>query len=212
MEEHGFSLARRGFEMFLRKIIPVIGVVALSLGVIAEPQASASIENSEVETSLEGDSVAPIRYVKADSPEQARQILNHGGVGVQPYAVNVKYGPCTLKPSQVHVRTRTGDGDARIIGFKPETFCERKVESIKHESTLKYKYYAWWRDAPLAHGVPTRIGNVGEARLTQRNIEFHCNGLVDSTFIGHTVGTIVDGGETYYASVDTDVFKEACKV
>lgn len=65
---------------------------------------------------------------------------------------------------------------------------------------------------PLKFGVPTRSGNRGVASLEQRNVEFHCNGLVDTSFIGHTAWAIVANGETYYAAVNTNVIQNRCKV
>lgn len=127
-------------------------------------------------------------------------------------ALRKQYGPCELIPTNVHVRTRTGDGDARIIGFKPVTRCSQRVESIKHESKLKYQYFNWWLDAPLKKGVPTISQNRGQAKLEQKNVEFQCNGLVETNFIGYTKGTIVANGKTYYAQVSTDLFREACRV
>ena len=96
--------------------------------------------------------------------------------------------------------------------FKPVTRCSHPVDSIKHESKLKYQYWTVWRDAPLKSGVPTRSYNRGQSKLEQKNIEFHCNGLVDTNFIGSTTGTIVDDGKTYTATVNTKPFREACKV
>lgn len=126
-------------------------------------------------------------------------------------AVSKSYGPCTLYPRNVHVRTGK-PSEGKVIGFKPVTQCEHAVESIRHESRLKYKYYLWFRDAPLAGGVPTVSQNRGVARLEQKNIEFKCNGDVDTNFVGNTAGTIVSGGRTYGAEVNTKIFREACKV
>ncbi|WJY72558.1 hypothetical protein CAURIC_04555 [Corynebacterium auriscanis] len=193
-----------------RKVFTTIWVAALGVCLATAPQvAAAPVGSAQGPEDLSG---VAVRYVKSRTPEEAQRILDQRSNGFQPYAIEEKYGPCTLYPRNVHVRTKTGDGDAEIIGFKPKTECSQPVESIKHESTLKYKYYAWWRDAPLKFGVPTRSGNRGVARLEQRNVEFHCNGLVDTTFIGHTVGTIVANGETFHAAVNTDVFRNRCRV
>lgn len=193
-----------------RKVFTTIGVAALGMCLATTPQATAAPVGS---TQQPDDlSQVAVQYVKSRTPEEAQRILDQHSKGFQPYALQEVYGPCKLIPQNVHERTKTGDGDAEIIGFKPVTECSQPVESIRHESTLKYKYYAWWRDAPLKFGVPTRSGNRGVARLEQKNVEFHCNGLVDTTFIGHTVGTIVANGETFHAAVNTDVFKDRCEV
>ncbi|RAV32004.1 hypothetical protein DLJ54_05450 [Corynebacterium heidelbergense] len=144
-----------------------------------------------------------VRYV-LDGSDQPQ------GLG-EKQLITERYGPCTLSPSVVHVRTGT-PSEGKVIGFKPFTQCDRPVESISHESRLKYEYYLWWRDAPLAGGVPARSSNSDESRLEQRSIEFHCNGDVDTNFIGNTVGTVVAAGRTYHAAVNTPLFREACKV
>lgn len=164
--------------------------------------AEASTDPASVEQSGENSVYTRVEKLEDDSSAPA----------AQPYAVTPDYGPCVLKPTEVHVRTKTGDGDARIIGFKPVTECSHPVDSIKHESKLKYQYWTVWRDAPLKSGVPTRSYNQGQSKLEQKNVEFQCNGLVDTNFIGSTTGTIVDDGKTYTATVNTKPFREACKV
>ncbi|WCZ36102.1 hypothetical protein CHEID_02690 [Corynebacterium heidelbergense] len=55
-------------------------------------------------------------------------------------------------------------------------------------------------------------GNQGQSKYEQRNIEFRCNGDVNTTFIGNTKGNVVSNGETFHASANTKVFEEACRV
>ena len=175
----------------------------LALAIALTPSvAEASTVPASVEQSGESGVYTRVEKLEGDS----------GAPAAQPYAATPDYGPCVLEPTEVHVRTKTGDGDARIIGFKPVTKCSRPVTSIKHESKLKYQYWMVWKDAPLKSGVPTRSYNQGQSKLEQKNIEFRCNGLVDTNFIGTTTGTIVDGDKTYTATVDTEPFREACKV
>lgn len=193
-----------------RKIFATVGVTAFTVGFVTiPPSTAASVGEGDMSGAL---SEVAVQYVQSDSPEEAQRILNQASLGIQTLPVVERYGPCTLIPRNVHVRTKTGDGDAEIVGFKPETKCSQPVESIEHESTLKYKYYTMWLDAPLKYGVPTRSGNRGVHKLEQRNVEFHCNGLVDTNFIGHTVGKVVANGKIYHAAVNTNVFRQRCKV
>lgn len=185
-------------------------MTVLGVCLAAAPQAAAiSTDAAELSEAISG---LPVQYVKSSTPEEAQRILDQQSTGSRAFALQKKYGPCTLIPRNVHVRTKTNRGEAKVIGFKPVTECDQPVQSITHESKLKYKYYVWWRDAPLKFGVPTRSGNKGVARLEQRNVEFHCNGLVNTAFIGNTVGMIVANGETYHAVVNTNVFQERCEV
>lgn len=182
--------------------------LVLGLSLTCMPGAHAAPESNPPQPNEENDfssftSQPFARYVLTE-PAQSPTAGNK-------QAVTKNYGPCTLYPRNVHVRTGK-PSEGKVIGFKPVTKCEHAVESIRHESRLKYKYYLWFRDAPLAGGVPTVAQNRGVARLEQKNIEFKCNGDVDTDFVGNTAGTIVSGGRTYRAEVNTEVFREACKV
>ena len=92
--------------------------------------AEASTDSISVERAGERGGYTRVEKTKGDDSVPA----------VQPYAATPDYGPCVLEPTEVHVRTRTGDGDARIIGFKLVTRCSRLVTSIKLESKLKSQY------------------------------------------------------------------------
>lgn len=189
--------------MFSRIVSASASCSCLALAIALTPSvAEASTDPASVEQSGESGVYTRVEKPEGDSSAPA----------AQPYAATPDYGPCVLEPTEVHVRTKTPGGDAKIIGFKPVTRCSHPVDSIKHESKLKYQYWMVWRDAPLKSGVPTRSYNRGQSKLEQKNIEFHCNGLVDTNFIGSTTGTIVDGDKTYTATVNTKPFREACKV
>lgn len=168
---------------------------------IATAEAPAGTMSQDHDLNLGGLTIA--RYVLEDSGQDITS-------GVK-QAVIKQYGPCTLKANNVHVRSSSREG-MKIIGFKPVTDCEYPVESIQHESSLKFKYYLWWRNAPLMNNGEAPRGNNGQSKYEQRNIEFQCTGDVVTTFIGNTKGTIVSNGRTFYANVNTEVFKEACEV
>ncbi|WP_017975676.1 hypothetical protein [Actinopolyspora halophila] len=140
------------------------------------------------------------RYVKASSPEQAMRILDAlqspqtASPSDKALAANVQYGPCTLKPSVIHLRT---SGDRNTLGAKPVTTCEVPVTSIRHDTDLRYKWWLWWS---LADSYPGP-GNQNQKRYEQKNVAWRCNGADSTTWAGTTVGTMVFGGETYYARV-----------
>ena len=193
------------FHPFL-SIVSVISI-AMGSGLIPSPPTPITSETKTPLPELEKS----IEYIQSDTPSEAIRIINQKDKITQPYALSQRLGPCTLIPRNIHVRTRTNNGDARVIGFKPVTICNHKVQSIRHESRLKYKYYLWWKDASLKHGVPTRSTNRGATRLEQKNIEFQCKGLVNTSFIGNTVGTVVANGVTYHAVINTDTFRTSCR-
>lgn len=72
-------------------------------------------------------------YVVADSPAEAERLLDslqegalNGGPGASSSAAaRVQYGPCTLTPSSVYLRTSSGKKKA--VGFKPVTKCSVPV-------------------------------------------------------------------------------------
>jgi hypothetical protein len=142
------------------------------------------------------NSTGPSPYVQASSPAQAMDILNAlqspqtASPAAKAAAVEVHYGPCTLKPGVIYMRNSGG------LGAKPITDCTVPVTSIRHDTDLKYHWLLWWWDAA---SYPS--GNNGQARLEQKNVQWHCNGNDSTTWAGTTVGTIVYGGETFYARV-----------
>lgn len=191
-----------------RRFQTLAATLVLCLSFTGFPAAQADPAMNSAQQDI-GDTTATIT-----SQPLARYVLEESVQSPAPgnkQAVIKRYGPCTLKANNVHVRSSSTPG-VKIIGFKPVTECSRAVESIRHESRIKYKYYLWWRDAPLRHGVPTVSTNRGVSKLEQKNVEFQCNGDVMTTFIGNTKGTIVSNGETFHADANSNVFEEACRV
>ncbi|MHA6802970.1 hypothetical protein ACVGV0_06085 [Salinifilum ghardaiensis] len=71
------------------------------------------------------------------------------------------------------------------------------MTSIRHDTDLRYKWWLWWW---LADSYPGP-GNRGAKRYEQKNVEYPCDGTDSTTWAGTTLGTIVYGGDTYYARV-----------
>jgi len=146
--------------------------------------------------------------VRADSPEHAVEILDAltnpetASLSVKAAAAGFKFGPCTLEPSVIYMRTSGG------LGAKPYTRCEVPVTSIRQDTDLRYKWGLWWR---LARSYPGP-GNQGQARYEQRNVQWICQGADSTTWAGTTVGTIVYGGETFYARVYQAASEQPCGV
>ena len=120
-------------------------------------------------------------------------------------ALTPKYGPCTLTLDNVHLRK---SGNFGTVGFKARTSCSVPVTSIHLKSDLRYKYYTFWNLA---------IGGVTDSAYNtrfhiQKNLEFSCNGRVNTVFKGTTLGTIVYNGHKYYARAYSKTSSLNCKV
>lgn len=99
---------------------------------------------------------------------------------------------------------RTSSG-GKTLGYKPKTTCDVPVTSIRHDTDLRYRWFFWWW---LADSYPGP-GNKGQSSYEQKNVDWFCNGTDETSWAGTTVGTIVYGGETFYARVyPTPVVKE----
>jgi hypothetical protein len=157
----------------------------------------------------------PIQYVAARSVDEARLLIDEIArkkAAGEPIG-QVKYGPCTLYPHSLHVRTRTKDNDPRLVGFKPQTKCEHRVLGITQTSRIRYKYYAWWLNVNLRWDNPQVSGNTNQSSLQDKKVEFICAGTVDTAFVGTVEGEMIDtNGEKYYATTATSVFREHCEI
>lgn len=97
---------------------------------------------------LDLDASSP--YVVADSPAEAERLLdsleegalNGSPAASSPTAARVQYGPCTLTPSSVYLRTSSGK---KAVGFKPITKCSVPATKIHHSTDLRHKWGVWWR-------------------------------------------------------------------
>lgn len=161
------------------------------------------------------------QYIQADSQEEADayfdaiedewivESLGSPGISLMQKGAPVTYGPCILKPNNIHIRTKSGESDFGIVGFKPSTTCTKPVSSIQHTTNLRYKYYQWWLKAASA----TAYSDPGlTTTLVQKNIEHHCRGHVDTWFWGTAAGVINYGGKEYYARVYPDIARFSCRV
>lgn len=193
----------RGFRKIALAMVISVTAAMLTAGTAAastESQATApdaAAEEFAAGLSAAGETTRSSPYVKADSPEQAMEILDAlaspqtASPSARAVAAGVKYGPCTLEPTRIYMRTSGG------LGAKPYTTCEVPVSSIRQDTDLRYKWWFWWW---LADSYPGP-GNQGQKRYEQKNVQWQCRGSDSTTWAGTTVGTIVYGGETYYARV-----------
>lgn len=202
-----------------RALVTFVAAVA-GLGLVMPSAAAAGGEGSAppgaagsekfaagLATAQAGNQVSP--YVQASSPAQAMQILDAlrspetANPSDQALAANARYGPCTLNPSVIHLRT---SGGKKTLGAKPVTECSVPVASIRHDTDLRYKWWLWWS---LADSYPGP-GNQGQKRYEQKNVAWRCDGTDSTTWAGTTVGTIVFGGETFYARVYQEPVDKDC--
>lgn len=151
--------------------------------------------------------VTALRQKFATAP--IAESLGSPGISLMQKGAPVTYGPCILKPNNIHIRTKSGESDFGIVGFKPSTTCTKPVSSIQHTTNLRYKYYQWWLKAASA----TAYSDPGlTTTLVQKNIEHHCRGHVDTWFWGTAAGVINYGGKEYYARVYPDIARFSCRV
>ena len=144
---------------------------------------------------------APSLYVVADSPAEAERLLDlleEGALSGRPAtssttAARVQYGPCTLTPSSVYLRTSSGK---KAVGFKSITKCSVPVAKIHHSTDLRHKWGVWWR-----HKVTITGQNSGVASYTQKNVAWKCKGADSTTWSATTLGTITYKSKRYYARV-----------
>lgn len=129
------------------------------------------------------------RYVAAASLGQALTTLDRLEAG-ELAAGSVSFGPCTLYPSPIRLRSNGW------VGTKPQTKCSAAVTSINHSTDMRYKFLIWWR----LKGTRT-AGNQGQSSLQQKNVEFACDSDEETGWGSTTLGTVVYGGKTYYARV-----------
>ncbi|WP_236684315.1 LGFP repeat-containing protein [Corynebacterium epidermidicanis] len=131
------------------------------------------------------------------------------GILIQPFAAK-EYGPCTLTPNNLHVRTKSGS--EKSIGFKPKTTCSFPVTQIEHVSDIAGLS---WRNTMVTHISGIRNSNSNEASLESRNIQLFCVdhfGPRYNTYQGRTVGKIRVGEKTYYAEAFTKLASFDCAI
>src|SRR4051794_29301135 len=81
-------------------------------------------------------------YIFASSPADAMAKFSAmQGPSPQVRPLDVRYGPCTLYPSNIYLRKSSNHG---AVGSKPVTKCTTAVTSIHHDTGLHYAWYLWW--------------------------------------------------------------------
>lgn len=131
--------------------------------------------------------------MQADSPQEANKLLDQ--IERNPSSastMSTRYGPCTLKPSNMHLR-RSYDYGA--VGIKPVTSCTKFVTTIRHSVDFRYKSALWWRLAATKNTGPARKSRAH----TSWNLARYCKGGETTGWVGSTLGTIVYAHKTYYA-------------
>ena len=101
---------------------------------------------------------------------------------------------CKLYASVVHERTVP-----LSVGNKPYTICNYAVTSIQQSVQM-------WKNGALgpdAVDSPFNGGNTGQASYTQKTVEVFCTNKLPTYWFATVDGTIVEGGTTYYAYVQT---------
>lgn len=112
---------------------------------------------------------------------------------------------CTLYPSVVHVRTKSGE--KLNVGAKPYTKCDKAVSAIKQTSSLYIVEWAGTYYRPMVTDVVAN--NVKQKTLTQQNVQYFCKNKNGSNFIQKTKGEITLNTR-YYSAVTTPVKNLAC--
>lgn len=179
-------------------LVAALGVLAMVMTLLSAPSAMAADDSA----SLKEENI-DARYVEADSPAEAQEIQKKLDSGVSPQAAGVKYGPCTLKQSNVYIRKST-----KGVGAKPVTKCTEKVTSVHHKTQLATRTaLLWWKVRSTDTG-----NNKGEASYTQKNASYTCKSSKNKVWRASTTGTVVSGGHTYYAVDTSGAKKLACGV
>ena len=164
--------------LLLASLLPVVG---------SQTVASASPTNAS-STSAPTAGVVSVEYTTQNpfSPTSA-------SAAAAPAVVNP--AGCKLFASVVHERSGTPPN----VGNKPYTRCNYAVTSI-HQSVQMWKNGAL---GPDAVDSPFPGGNTIQANYTQYNVEAFCTNTLPTYWFATVDGTIVEGGTTYYAYVQT---------
>ena len=141
------------------------------------------------------------------------QILNGNAIASEPavsaLTAGKEYGPCTLYPENIHLRSSSG---LQTVGFKARTSCTTKVDSIEHQLQLRTHH---WFPPPLGrwvHRTEFSTNNNGQKSLYTQKLEFKCQGNRPNLFGGSARGVIAVGGKNYYARVYPPAARIDCGV
>lgn len=141
-----------------------------------------------------------------DSQESQAAATGGDAAGASPYVQTViRKGPCRLYVEDVRWRTKSGPGG--VVGFKPQTVCDTKVDSLQNWSWLQYLHWGQWATATA---VSAR--NFSSSSMEQKNVSFQCNGEVRTLFGGFIRSKIVHKGNSYYAHLRPGTAYLNCRV
>lgn len=187
----------------MKKIMSVIALAAAATLALATPALAADeappavgAEEAEYLDALLENAGQPAKFTSVD-PDQNNGISARGFVPA-PYN-------CTLYPSSVHLRTKSGE--KRNVGAKPYTRCDKAVSAIKQVSTVYTVEWAGAHYRPVLKDVPAN--NVKQKNLTQQNVQYFCANKNNSNFMQTTKGEITLNTR-YYSVVSTAIEPLAC--
>ena len=147
----------------------------------------------------------PVEYVELPEPGNIDAIQDSSSAQRLSSPAGVNYGPCLLSLEYLHLRK---SGGYQTVGYKAKTTCSEIVESIHHDTDLRYKFSVWW----LKAGSTTSSSNRFQRSLYQQNVAFPCKNNNNTTWSGTTAGTIIHKGKPYYARKYVPVNTLACGV
>lgn len=187
----------------MKRVLSVIALAAASTLALTTPAFAAEVppppaseEEATYLDELLENAGQPTTYSSVD-PDSANGISARGFVPA-PYN-------CTLYPSAVHVRTKSGE--KLNVGAKPYTKCDKAVSAIKQTSSLYIVEWAGTYYRPMVTDVVAN--NVKQKTLTQQNVQYFCKNKNGSNFIQKTKGEITLNTR-YYSAVTTPVKNLAC--
>lgn len=149
----------------LHRFAPVI-LLIFAFSVLATPANADPSDDGGQETPTRDYTV---RYVQADSEEEAERIFERMENGDPMARARVKYGPCELEVQGIYLRQSY---DYNSVGFKSSTKCDRNVTSIHRYMRPRIKEGLYWNEV-----VPTTgTSNVsrGVAALSSKGTSFLC--------------------------------------
>ena len=156
--------------------------------------------------------------VSAEEAEYLEELLEHAGEparftsapqsgdgGVSAYGFVPAPYNCTLHPSKVHVRTKSGE--KKNVGAKPYTNCDKAVSTIKQWSTLYIVEWAGTYYRPMLTDVYA-VNNT-QKTLNQQNVQYFCKNNNNSLYMQTTKGEIIINTK-YYSVVSSELTPLAC--
>jgi hypothetical protein len=181
---------------FKRICVGVVGGL-LAVSALSLPAHAADSDAADYLNELQAIAGQPVVYHPASEP------ISSSKKQVQPLALD-PYG-CTLYPSQVHLRK---SGGYSTVGAKPYTTCVAGIpSSISQTSTL---YIVEWAGLYYRPVQTKTSSNTLQKKLEQQNVAYSCVNSNNSIFQQKTDRVSVQGGQSYYSTVQTIRSTLAC--